>query len=382
MKASTAAGLGWIPVRVDDRPRQDEILSESAFQKIVVRERKRSERSGDPFILVCVDVSALRGDTGQVDPVLRDSIFSLLICTFRETDLVGWYERDRIAGALLTELGDVKKEAVRQVVTDKVERCLGCRLPQEVAANISISVYYFPDEVTGETVVEIREILYPDLMGQERSRRGATALKRAGDVLVSLALIVVLAPLLLLIATLIKLTSKGPVLFRQERLGQFGKSFEFLKFRSMYINTDSSVHEQYIQEFIKNGTATASDPQGKPVFKLVQDPRVTRIGRFLRKSSLDELPQFFNVLKGEMSLVGPRPPIPYELRQYDIWHRRRILEVRPGITGFWQVHGRSRTTFDEMVRMDLHYARNWSFWLDLKLLFQTPLVVLRGDGAV
>ncbi len=108
MKASTVTDMGWTPVRIDERPRQDEILSESAFQKLVVLERKRSERSGDPFILVCVDVSALRGDTGQVDPVLRDSIFSLLLCTFRETDVVGWYQRDRIAAALLTELGDVE----------------------------------------------------------------------------------------------------------------------------------------------------------------------------------------------------------------------------------------------------------------------------------
>ncbi len=268
------------------------------------------------------------------------------------------------------------------MVLEKIERCLGCRLPSEVSSKLTISVYYFPDEVAGETSVEIREVLYPDLMGQERDRKGATALKRAGDVLVSLTLLLILSPILLLIAGLIKLTSKGPVLFSQERLGQFGQPFQFLKFRSMYTNSDSSVHEQYIEDYIKNGKSSSSDPDGKPVFKLVKDARVTPVGRILRKTSLDEFPQFLNVLRGDMSLVGPRPPIPYELRQYDIWHRRRILEVRPGITGFWQVHGRSRTTFDEMVRMDLHYARHWSFWLDVKLLFQTPLAVIKGDGAV
>ncbi|HON01492.1 MAG TPA: sugar transferase, partial [Acidobacteriota bacterium] len=125
----------------------------------------------------------------------------------------------------------------------------------------------------------------------------------------------------------------------------------------------------------------AFGPDGKAIFKLVEDPRVTPLGRFLRKTSMDELPQLFNVLKGEMSLVGPRPPIPYEILRYDVWHRRRILEVKPGITGLWQVFGRSRTSFDDMVRLDLQYARNWSLWLDLKLLLLTPIAVFRGDGA-
>ncbi len=116
-------------------------------------------------------------------------------------------------------------------------------------------------------------------------------------------------------------------------------------------------------------------------YKLTNDPRITRIGGFLRKTSFDEIPQFLNVLRGEMSLVGPRPPIPYEVESYDIWHRRRLLGVKPGITGLWQVAGRSRTTFDEMVRLDLQYAKSWSFWLDLKILLQTPRAVVAGDGA-
>jgi lipopolysaccharide/colanic/teichoic acid biosynthesis glycosyltransferase len=121
------------------------------------------------------------------------------------------------------------------------------------------------------------------------------------------------------------------------------------------------------------------EPAGS--FKIKNDPRVTAVGRMLRKSSLDELPQFINVLRGDMSLVGPRPPIPYEFESYSLWHRRRILQARPGITGEWQVHGRSRTTFDEMVRMDLRYIRNQSLWLDVKILLKTPLAVISGDGA-
>jgi lipopolysaccharide/colanic/teichoic acid biosynthesis glycosyltransferase len=122
-------------------------------------------------------------------------------------------------------------------------------------------------------------------------------------------------------------------------------------------------------------------PSQNAVYKIQDDPRVTRVGKFLRKTSLDELPQLINVLKGEMSLVGPRPPIPYELEAYQIWHRRRVLEAQPGITGLWQVNGRSRIKFDDMVRLDLQYARTWSVWLDIKILWQTPRAVLFGAGA-
>jgi lipopolysaccharide/colanic/teichoic acid biosynthesis glycosyltransferase len=144
----------------------------------------------------------------------------------------------------------------------------------------------------------------------------------------------------------------------------------------MYLNNDSEIHRQYVRNLI----AKKLD-EGNGAFKIKNDPRVTRIGRILRKSSLDELPQFLNVLRGEMSLVGPRPPIPYEFEHYLLWHRRRVLETKPGITGEWQVYGRSRTTFDEMVRMDLRYIRKQSVSLDLKILLKTPLAVISGDGA-
>lgn len=382
MSTSTVSKPEWGAAHPENLLRHDGILSEESFEKALVLERKRSERSRDPFILVCIDVSLLRGETGQVDPVLRDSLFSLMLCTFRETDIVGWYRRDHTAAALLTELGDGAMSEVPSIILGKVRHCLDCRLPEDVAEKVTVSAVSFPDNHRGELPDDLREVLYPDLGDGETARKGAAALKRGLDFTLSLSLLIVLSPLLLLIALAIKLTSKGPVLFRQERLGQFGKPFQFLKFRSMYLNTDDSIHEKYVEQFISNGKATRADANGKPLFKLVEDPRVTPVGRILRKLSLDELPQFVNVLRGEMSLVGPRPPIRYELKSYDIWHRRRILEVKPGITGMWQVYGRSRTTFDEMVRMDLQYARNWSVWLDLKLLFWTPVAVLRGDGAV
>ena len=148
----------------------------------------------------------------------------------------------------------------------------------------------------------------------------------------------------------------------------------------MYFRNDPKIHQDYVKQLISGKEESKRDASGG-VYKIKNDPRVTPVGRFLRKTSLDELPQFFNVLTGEMSLVGPRPPIPYEVEAYDIWHRRRFLEAKPGITGLWQVEGRSRTKFDEMVRLDLRYAKTWSPWLDIKILLRTPGAVLRGDGA-
>ena len=154
--------------------------------------------------------------------------------------------------------------------------------------------------------------------------------------------------------------------------------FNFYKFRSMYADNDPGVHRDYVTKLIE-GAKHVQQPNG--MYKLVSDPRVTPLGRLLRKTSLDELPQFINVLVGDMSLVGPRPPLPYEFERYRTWHRRRVLEIKPGLTGLWQVKGRSRTTFDEMVRMDLHYARTQSLWLDLKIILQTPVAMFSGNGA-
>jgi lipopolysaccharide/colanic/teichoic acid biosynthesis glycosyltransferase len=206
-------------------------------------------------------------------------------------------------------------------------------------------------------------------------------IKRCVDIAGSLTAILFAAPVFLTIAAVIKLTSKGPILFRQKRVGQYGRTFTFLKFRSMYLNNDPAIHEDYVKRLIAGSVDSNAGPGGRSVYKLTNDPRITPVGRFLRKTSLDELPQFFNVLSGGMSLVGPRPPIPYEVECYDIWHKRRLLAVKPGITGLWQVTGRSRNTFDEMVRLDLRYAKSRSLWLDLKILLQTPRAVVLGDGA-
>jgi len=150
----------------------------------------------------------------------------------------------------------------------------------------------------------------------------------------------------------------------------------------MECGNDARIHREYVKRFISGEADPARVSHTEDVvYKIQNDPRVTRVGKFLRKTSLDELPQFINILKGDMSLVGPRPPIPYELEAYQIWHRRRVLESKPGITGLWQVNGRSRLKFDDMVRLDLQYAKTWSLWLDIKILLRTPRVVLFGAGA-
>src|SRR5258708_11803196 len=208
-------------------------------------------------------------------------------------------------------------------------------------------------------------------------------MKRTMDIAGALLALMFFSPLCLAAALAVKMTSEGPIFFRQRRIGRHGQSFVFLKFRSMYVNNDAAVHREYVQQLIAGKAAKQpSNGNGEGVYKLTKDSRITRVGAFLRKTSMDELPQFINVLNGDMSLVGPRPPVPYEVEAYDIWHRRRLLEAKPGITGLWQVSGRSRVKFDDMVRLDLHYARTWSPWTDLKILLRTPGAVMLGEGAL
>ena len=198
------------------------------------------------------------------------------------------------------------------------------------------------------------------------------AAKRLFDILIAGMMLIVLAPVMAIVALAIKLDSSGPVIFRQTRIGKNHRPFTFLKFRSMYDKADTKVHEQFVKSLI-NGSQT-------PAYKLTTDKRITRVGAFIRETSLDELPQLFNVLRGDMSMVGPRPPIPYEVAEYKDWHHRR-LAVEPGLTGFWQVQGRSLVSFDDMVKMDIAYIDQRSLSLDLALLVQTVPAVLSGRGA-
>lgn len=205
--------------------------------------------------------------------------------------------------------------------------------------------------------------------------------KRAFDVAVASLALIVLSPLLLLIALLIKLDSRGPVLYEQERIGQHGRPFRMLKFRSMYQDADADVHRAYVTDLIRHNRSPGQlDGAGRAGLKQTQDHRVTRVGRIIRKVSLDEMPQLLNVVRGEMSLVGPRPPLAYEVALYQDWHRRR-LEAVPGITGLWQVAGRNQVSFDDMVRLDIEYIARQSLRYDIAILLRTPWAMLTGRGA-
>ena len=205
--------------------------------------------------------------------------------------------------------------------------------------------------------------------------------KRAFDLVVASLVVVLISPLLALIALVVWLESRGPVVYRQQRVGENGRPFTMLKFRTMRAGASADLHRAHVTRLIRDNLGLQGQVPGSTAsLKLSGDPRVTRAGAFLRKTSLDELPQLFNVLRGEMSLVGPRPPIAYEVELYQDWHKRR-LAAPPGMTGLWQVRGRNRVSFEEMVRMDLEYIERQSLWLDLQLLAQTPLAVISGGGA-
>jgi lipopolysaccharide/colanic/teichoic acid biosynthesis glycosyltransferase len=349
------------------------IPSEKQFGELLCLERRRAERSRKPFLLMLLDLRKVmvNGNTGRI----VENVWKSVCSASRDSDIRGWYLQDAVLGVIFIEVKSEGPVSVSDVIHAKVTSALSRRLESDEAKHIDIRMYLQPDSASNW---QNWSRLYRDLREREAGKKLHRTVKRGLDVIGSATALFLLSPLMGVIALLIKASSKGPVLFRQSRVGYRGNPFTFLKFRTMHENNDLDVHKQYIQRLIAGQTNSSGLER---VYKIKDDPRVTRIGKFLRKTSLDELPQFWNVLMGQMSLVGPRPPIPYEVEYYDIWHRRRILEVKPGLTGLWQVKGRSRTTFNDMVRLDLQYAKTWSIWLDLKILFETPLAMISGDGA-
>ena len=359
-----------------------EVLSEGAFHRMISLERRRSERSQRPFVLLLIDTG--RNHPGDKQGRVLLDMLSALQGATRETDVTGWYTANSVVGVMFTEIV-LDNNAVLSTILSRIGAVLRGQLDTDQFSRIKFSFHVFPDDWNSQDQDMERPsnpTLYPDLEKRQRSNRLGRATKRMIDVVGSLTLLAMLSPILFIIAAAIKLTSRGPVLFRQKRIGEHGTPFTFLKFRSMYINNDSSEHKEYVRQLIAGqAEKKPANGNGTGVFKLTNDRRITPVGRILRRSSLDELPQLVNVLRGEMSLVGPRPPVPYEVEAYATWHRRRLLEAKPGITGLWQVYGRSRVEFDDMVRLDLRYARDCSPLLDLKILLQTPRAVMGGDGA-
>ena len=356
-----------------------DILAEDAFRRMISIERKRSERSQRPFVLLLIDTG--RHQPGDRQGRVLLEMLSALQGATRETDITGWYTTSSVVGVMFTEI-ILDNNAVLSTILSRVGAVLRERLDTDQFSRIKFSFHVFPDDWDSQDSERpSNPTLYPDLEKRQESNRIGRFTKRLLDVLGSLTLLVLLSPVFLAIAAAVKLTSRGPILFRQKRVGEHGTPFTFLKFRSMYVNNDSSQHKEYVRQLIAGQAAKQTNAEGEAIFKLTNDPRITTVGGFLRRTSLDELPQFINVLRGDMSLVGPRPPVPYEVEAYATWHRLRLLEAKPGITGLWQVQGRSRVGFDDMVRLDLRYARNCSPWLDLKILVRTPKAVIAGGGA-
>jgi lipopolysaccharide/colanic/teichoic acid biosynthesis glycosyltransferase len=360
-------------------PSHPAFFDQELFMTMLRLERKRTERSHRRFVLMLLEACNLL-KAGEEQEAL-DKVVAALSHSTRETDIKGWYKDDSVIGVIFTEVGAAEGKSIANALLTKVTNALCATLSIEQINEIKLSFHVFPEHSNG-TGGPTDSTLYPDLEQTSAPKRAARLIKRSMDIAGSLFALVLTSPFLVFISVMIKLTSKGPILFRQERIGQHGRKFTFLKFRSMYFANDHTIHQEYVKRLIAGSTGLEQENGRKPeVYKLTNDPRITPFGRFLRKTSLDEIPQFLNVLTGSMSLVGPRPPVPYEFECYESWHRQRLVAVKPGITGQWQVGGRSRTTFDEMVRMDLKYSSSWTVWGDIKILSRTPRAVLSGVGA-
>jgi lipopolysaccharide/colanic/teichoic acid biosynthesis glycosyltransferase len=379
--SQSRAGAGMLqngPGRKSGHP----VLSEVEFQAALRLERRRTERSERPFLLMLADFREF--PAGEKEQECLAELASRLATSSRETDIIGW--RRQGLGGIFTELShgqnfsDGKKRAAFDSILQKIAIILDTLPGADNGRRPAISLHFFPADPRFEQ--DTVRWLEDEHHHESHARKTAHGIKRVIDVGASSLALIAFFPFLLAIALMVKFTSRGPGFFQQTRVGQHGRKFTFLKFRSMYLNNDPSLHQEYVSHFIAGKAAMKESADGTvSAYKLIDDPRVTPLGRILRKTSLDELPQLLNVLSGDMSLVGPRPPLPYEFSCYSIWHRRRISDVKPGITGLWQVSGRSCTSFDEMVRLDLQYARKWSLSLDMKILLKTPAAVFSGDGA-
>jgi len=354
---------GAVPIYMEGILPKGEFLEQMRFEK------RRVDRSQAPLSMA---LFVLGEELLRDAKKLRGFLVNLKRGT-RETDIKGWIS-SRALGLLLPD-------------TDGpgAERCLELLKNGRHQQACTVVTGTYPDQLFQEVLEQTEDqskIFTLDLEdGGVRSVQ--LVLKRLLDLLGALTGLVLFSPLMLIIALAVKFTSPGPIIFQQTRLGKRGNPFFFYKFRSMAAGNDDRVHREYVCKLINGENDQINQGEkDRPLYKLKNDCRITKVGRIIRKLSIDELPQLFNVLKGEMSLVGPRPPIPYEVEKYKSWHLRRILEVKPGITGLWQVEGRSKTSFDEMVRLDIRYVQNCSLWLDIKILFRTVREVLMPKGGL
>lgn len=343
-----------------------EIFDKRCFLEQLRSERYRAQRSG-------TDLSLLLLSRDKYSSINMCEQLKILDTVIRETDSVGYID-DSTLGILLpyTDQDGAKK------ITGKI-------LHGFINPQFSIATATFPDQVfdnlakSGCVSSDVLKLMLEDTI--DNSRFGLLV-KRAIDIFGSLMALLILSPIMLTAAICVKASSPGPVIFKQKRLGTKGIPFTFYKFRSMRADTNDQIHREFVLKLIDGKhSAINNGNQANPLYKMKSDPRITPVGKIIRKTSIDELPQLFNVLKGDMSLVGPRPPLSYEAEKYQSWHLRRILEMKPGITGLWQVEGRSRKGFDDSVRLDIKYLQKWSLALDFEILLKTVKEVLKCRGA-
>jgi len=343
------------------------ILGEGVFKDALVRERKRADRFGAPFAVLIVDRSDAAAETDH-----WVAIVEAIASVKRDSDAAGWLEEGAVLGLLLPEVS----RAGSLIVLDRLRRELALRIGDSALAALSMRLYAHGVEAGPDGALFPSVDLLIEAFVHREEKPWRDAAKRALDIVGSLSMMVLFAPVMLVALVSVRVTSPGQVLLRQVRIGRRGEPFKMLKFRTMYVNSGQGIHRDYMAWFINSSGKESRS--GAEFFKLQHDSRITPPGRVLRRTSLDELPQFWNVVRGEMSLVGPRPPLPFEVEQYQPWHRLRVLEAKPGITGLWQVSGRSRTTFDDMVRLDLRYARTHTLWTDIRILAATPRAMFKG----
>jgi lipopolysaccharide/colanic/teichoic acid biosynthesis glycosyltransferase len=354
------------------------VMNERLFKSVIHREHRRAERANESLVVALINAD------GDLSSSIWDDVIEGLGAAKRDTDYLGWYRTNETLGLILTDV-TIPPQELAQTLDARLQRAMARRVRLDVFARLTVTFHVDPDSAPlGTSAAQAYPVspLPAPTRTPAKSAVVYSAIKRAIDIVGSATLLLCMAPFLLLVGALVKLMSPGPVFFRQVRVGQMKKPFTMFKFRTMHVNADSAVHQQFYSEFIKSSKSkkSAAGDEAAP-FKIANDSRVTSIGAILRKTSVDELPQLWNVLTGDMSLVGPRPPLPYELEQYERWHCRRVMDAKPGLTGLWQVEGRSRTSFDEMVRLDLRYARTCSLVTDLKILLATPGAVFAGKGA-
>jgi lipopolysaccharide/colanic/teichoic acid biosynthesis glycosyltransferase len=361
-------------------------LDSSAFDAVLQHEKMRADRSLVPFTMLLFDIrysskSGNNKDTRKAD--LRQLASIILSCS-RGSDIKGWYRDGRQLRVALVlhntkpENSERVKETVFNLFNDWTRsKYNGNGKIRQLVCDKSI----YPKSLVkpdGPSRADRRsEDFEISPLNNRRSLiwRPLPIWKRIMDIVGSCIVLVLCSPVLLLTAIYIKIISPGPILFKQRRIGYLGKPFTMWKLRTMNANTDTSGHRQYLESLIKGeGDGSGGNADLPMVKQDSNNKQIIPLGMLIRKSSLDEIPQLINVLLGEMSMVGPRPPIPYEASEYLHWHKHRF-ETVPGMTGLWQVNGKNRTTFKEMVRLDIKYARNRTFWMDVVILIKTFNVV-------